>query len=106
VVGRGRVTVREGRQVVLYPQLAAAAPAVQSINGSSAGVGPSLAGQLRAKAHCHRRLQLIVRNPPSEAGIPGLGTAEQSAPFQLTDVYHGLGRRFPGISGSSRAAAR
>jgi hypothetical protein len=59
-VGHGRVTVREGRQVVLYPQLAAATPAVQSTNASSAGVGPSLSGQLRAKAHCHERLQLIT----------------------------------------------
>jgi hypothetical protein len=40
---RGRVTVREGRKVVLYPQLAAAAPAAQSITASSAAVGPSLA---------------------------------------------------------------
>jgi hypothetical protein len=34
-VGRGRVTVRKGRQVVVYPQLAAAAPAVQRSNPST-----------------------------------------------------------------------
>jgi hypothetical protein len=67
-VGSGRVTVREGRQVVLYPQLAAVAPAIQSINASSAAVGPSPAGQPRAKAHCHQLLQLITHNPLAEAG--------------------------------------
>jgi hypothetical protein len=47
-----------GRQVVLYPWLAAAAPADQSITTSSAAVGPSLVYQLRARAHCHQRSQL------------------------------------------------
>jgi hypothetical protein len=132
-VGHGRVTVREGRQVVSYPQLAAATPAVQSTNASSAGVGPSLAGQLRAKAYCHERLQLITvsyQEDGAAAGhrsvihprrwphrheafsllarrcIPGSSLAVQSTFLQLTDVHHGLGRRFPGISSSSRAAAR
>ena len=41
--GRGRVTVCEGRQVELYPQLAVTAPAAQFINGLSAYLWPSLA---------------------------------------------------------------
>lgn len=121
--GRGRVTVREG--IVLDPQLAVIAPAIQSINATSTGVGPSLVGQLRAKAHCHRTSsadgglyqessataskQSVIRPQKlaaSTSGIfsigqavhPGPSKAEQSAFLQLANVHYGLRRRFPATS--------
>jgi hypothetical protein len=82
----------------LHPQLGSAAPAAQFINASSADVGPSLADQLSARAHCHQHSQHRggstgdfhrrqrprheAFSPLARAYIPGsdTGTAEQSAP--------------------------
>ena len=68
------MTVREERQVVFDEQLAATAPAVQSISATSAGVGPSPADQLRVNARCHQHPQLTgrltTRAPPPLASNP------------------------------------
>jgi hypothetical protein len=107
------VTVREGRQVVLCPQLAAAAPAAQSINASSADVGPSLADQLRARAHCHQHSQLkegssgslhrrqLPRyeafSPLAKGSIPDPGAAEHSAPSSSPTCITDLAAAFPDL---------
>jgi hypothetical protein len=107
------VTVCAGKQVVLHPQLASAAPAAQSINASSADFGPSLADQLSARADCHQhpqhkggspgdfhRRQLPHHeafSPLARAYIPGsdTGTAEQTAPSSSPKCVSDLAAAFP-----------